>query len=90
MAVFPCCGTENNIRGMLYKELDCVNERSGKPYKIAASVGIYITQNGEKPSFDELIRYSDKLMYEEKSVEKHLGQIKAKPHKSLKSSKKKV
>lgn len=73
---------------MLYKELDCVNERSGKPYKIAASVGIYITQNGEKPSFDELIRYSDKLMYEEKSVEKHLGQIKAKPHKSLKSSKK--
>lgn len=72
MAVFPCCGTENNIRGMLYKELDCVNERSGKPYKIAASVGIYITQNGEKPSFDELIRYSDKLMYEEKKRRKTL------------------
>ena len=57
---------------MLYKELDCVNERSGKPYKISASVGIYITQNGEKPSFDELIRYSDKLMYEEKKRRKTL------------------
>ena len=70
MAVFPCCGAENNIRALFYQALDGINEASGKPYKVAASMGIYITPNGEKPSFDELIRYSDKLMYEEKKQRK--------------------
>lgn len=70
MAVFPCCGAENDIRPMFYKALDNINEVSGKPYKVAASMGIYITQKDERPSFDELIRFSDKLMYEEKTRRK--------------------
>ena len=70
MAVFPCCGVENDIRAMFDQALDSINEASGKPYRVSASMGIYITQNGEKPGFDELIRCSDKLMYEEKNQRK--------------------
>ena len=70
MAVFPCCGVENDIRAMFDQALDSINEASGKPYRVSASMGIYITQNGEKPDFDELIRCSDKLMYEEKKQRK--------------------
>ena len=46
-----------------FKEL---NERSGKPYRIEASVGICVTNENEKLDFEQLVEKSDVLMYEEK------------------------
>lgn len=42
------------------------NAGSGKPYEVGASIGIYITEENERLSFEEIIERSDRLMYEEK------------------------
>ena len=42
------------------------NEQSGKEYEVEASIGIYITEETDSLSFEELIEKSDRLMYEEK------------------------
>lgn len=47
-----------------------LNRTSGKPYKIDASTGIYITENDEVLGFEELVEKSDRLMYIEKKARK--------------------
>jgi len=42
------------------------NEESEKPYDVDASIGVYITEEDERLSFEEIIERSDRLMYEEK------------------------
>ncbi|MCH5200392.1 MAG: GGDEF domain-containing protein [Oscillospiraceae bacterium] len=42
------------------------NAKSGKPYTVSASIGIYHTSENERLTFEELIKRSDGLMYEEK------------------------
>jgi len=42
------------------------NAQSKKEYEVEASIGVYITREEERLSFDELIERSDRLMYEEK------------------------
>ncbi|MBO5353222.1 MAG: diguanylate cyclase [Lachnospiraceae bacterium] len=42
------------------------NEESQKEYVVEASIGIYITEEGDKLRFEELVEKSDRLMYEEK------------------------
>lgn len=42
------------------------NKASDKPYEVEASIGVYITEENESLSFEELIERSDRLMYEEK------------------------
>lgn len=59
-----------DIRAIFCGYLDRYNNRSGKPYKVAVSMGIYVTGNGERPSFEELVKKSDGLMYEEKKRRK--------------------
>ncbi len=49
------------------------NECSGKTYEISASIGIYITEENDRLSFEELIEKSDRLMYEEK--ERHRKRV---------------
>lgn len=66
MAVYPCGENGGDIRSLFGKYLDAYNEKSGKPYSVAASIGIYITAKGEQPGFEELVKKSDALMYEEK------------------------
>lgn len=45
------------------------NARSGKPYSVSASVGIYTTDSNDA-TFEELVRKSDELMYNEKIAKK--------------------
>ena len=48
-----------------------LNNSSKKQYPIEASTGIYITEAGEIPDFEELVEKSDRLMYEEKNARKN-------------------
>ncbi len=70
MAVFPYNVNDKDIRTLFCEYLDDYNKKSEKPYNVAASIGIYITANGEKPDFEELVKKSDVLMYEEKKRRK--------------------
>lgn len=70
MAVFPYEANGMDVRTLLCEYLDDYNAKSGKPYNVAASIGIYITANNEKPDFEELVKKSDVLMYEEKKRRK--------------------
>lgn len=70
MAVFPYEASDIDVRTLFCGYLDEYNAKSGKPYSVAASIGIYITSNGEKPDFEELVKKSDVLMYEEKKRRK--------------------
>lgn len=45
------------------------NSKSGKPYQVSASIGIYTTSS-ENADFEELVRKSDSLMYNEKIAKK--------------------
>lgn len=50
--------------------LDSYNSTSGKPYVVAASVGIYKAERGSCPDIEELMKRADELMYAEKSAKK--------------------
>lgn len=63
---------ENEIRDKLNSFISARNSEYGKPYEISASVGIYASQNPGELDFEELIKTSDKLMYEEKQLKKKL------------------
>lgn len=70
MAVYPAGKNELDIRRLVCEYLDAYNAGSGKPYDVAASIGIYITPKGERLDFEELVKKSDRLMYEEKKRRK--------------------
>lgn len=42
------------------------NQKSGKLYNVSASIGIYRAEPGDRPDFEQLLRKTDKLMYEHK------------------------
>lgn len=63
---------ETSIKERLNNFLEARNSEFGKPYEISASVGIYSYQNPGELDFEELIKTSDKLMYEEKQLKKKL------------------
>ena len=75
MAVFPYKADGTDVRTLFCEHLDEYNAKSGKPYSVAASIGIYITANGEKPDFEELVKKSDVLMYEEKKRRKAAREV---------------
>lgn len=70
LAVYPYGEKSGDIRAIFCGYLDRYNDSSGKPYKVAASMGIYVTEKGERLSFEELVKKSDGLMYEEKKRRK--------------------
>lgn len=70
LAVYPYGEKSGDIRAIFCGYLDRYNDGSGKPYKVAASMGIYVTGKGERLSFEELVKKSDGLMYEEKKRRK--------------------
>lgn len=63
-----CRGHEDDsrLRQRVGEYLEELNARSGKPYTVAASIGIYHTAENERLTFEELFKKSDGLMYEEK------------------------
>lgn len=64
LAVFPY--EDIDIRERFNAELANFNGSSGKPYKVAGSIGIIRTESGERPTLEELIKRTDSPMYEEK------------------------
>lgn len=70
MAVYPRREKVGDIRAIFSGYLDRYNKGSGKPYEVAASMGVYVTAKGERLSFEELVRNSDVLMYEEKKAKR--------------------
>ncbi len=72
LAVIAGDCNENEIREKLNSFITARNSEYGKPYEISASVGIYASQNPGELDFEELIKTSDKLMYEEKQLKKKL------------------
>lgn len=63
---------EKEIRDKLGDFISARNNEFGKPYEISASVGIYASQKTGELDFEELIKISDRLMYEEKQLKKQL------------------
>ncbi len=76
LAVIAGSCDEDSIRSRLNSFLEARNSEFGKPYEISASVGIYTSENPGELDFEELIRTSDKLMYEEKQMKKQLREQK--------------
>ena len=54
------------IRSAFTKYFQEFNETSEKPFEVDASIGVYITEEDDVLSFEEIIERSDRLMYEEK------------------------
>ena len=46
------------------------NAKMGKPYTVSASLGVYVTAPDEELSLEELVKKTDRLMYNEKSRKK--------------------
>ncbi|MBQ8194853.1 MAG: GGDEF domain-containing protein [Oscillospiraceae bacterium] len=64
LAVFPACGYD--VRESFDKELDRINSASDKPYSVMGSLGVLTLAVGEHPAFEEIVKRTDLLMYEEK------------------------
>lgn len=66
LAVCPGRMEPEQVRAKFTKYFITFNQNSKKPYEVSASIGIYITEENDVLSFEELIEKSDRLMYEEK------------------------
>ncbi len=58
-----------NYKKKFYEYIDEFNKNSGKPYKVAASIGL-ICKSAEGSTVDDLIKLSDDLMYRDKASRK--------------------
>ena len=56
-----------HIHTQILDYLNYFNHRSGKPYEVSASVGIVTLIPTHDTTLDELIKYADEKMYEEKA-----------------------
>lgn len=66
LAVYDADGSDD-VYSKVAKYLDEFNKNSGKPYKVSSSIGIFRTTAEAKLSFEELVKKSDELMYEDKN-----------------------
>lgn len=67
-----CCGKydKDRLTSAVNSFLDNFNRSSGKPYRVSVSIGINYADSSMELSFEELVRKSDKLMYDEKKKRK--------------------
>ena len=67
-----------DLRLEIEARLRSISRTSGKPYPITASIGIYRSPaNTPIPSFEELIRSADEIMYKDKAQRRKLRSAKA-------------
>ena len=66
LAVFNNDLSDDEIYSKFEEFIHEYNSNSDKPYSVSASLGIYRTSPTEVLNFEELIKCSDKLMYENK------------------------
>lgn len=69
-AVFP--SEEIDVRERFNAELDVFNKNSGKQYEVSGSIGVITIASVERPTFEELLKKTDELMYAEKRRRKAL------------------
>ena len=70
MAVCKGMYDSERLQVALEKWLDDYNGQSGKPYKVSASLGIYVTDGEEAPDFEVLLKRTDEIMYINKEQKK--------------------
>lgn len=70
MAVFTGRSDDNELQAMFDQYLSDFNTKSGVPYTVSASIGIYHTMLKSVLSFEDLVKKSDVLMYKEKRRKK--------------------
>ncbi len=70
LAVCPGGQDTSQMRTRFYEYLSRVNQSAEYNFDVNASIGIYITEAGEEPGFEELVIHSDRLMYMEKEKRK--------------------
>ncbi len=58
------------IKSQFYEYLDMVNSNTKRGFVVNASIGVYVTEAGDKPEFEEVVMQSDRLMYMEKEKRK--------------------
>lgn len=68
LAVCPGSLDVADIKEKFAKYFVELNEKSGRPYKIEASTGIYVTEPGDALGFEDIVEKSDRLMYQEKEL----------------------
>ena len=56
-----------SLRTQILENLDQFNQGSGKPYEVSASIGIVAVIPTLDTTLDDLIKYADEKMYEEKA-----------------------
>lgn len=72
--LFAADANENKaleISEKINKYLERINEFSGKPYQINASIGYYITLSDSSKHIDKLISIADQIMYNNKKKKKN-------------------
>lgn len=62
--------TIQNFRSKLFKFLESINSKSGKPYRVDCSIGSHSTVFPPNMQVDQIIAQADELMYSEKSTKK--------------------
>lgn len=69
-----CIGINDKeiIKSNLKKYLDNYNQSSGKAYTVSLSIGITYADSSMELCFEEMLRKSDKLMYDEKKKQKRM------------------
>lgn len=67
-----CAGEHDaeEIRTRFYHYLERNNRNKKSEFPVEASIGIYVTDAGERPGFEELMSRADQLMYKEKEKRK--------------------
>ena len=70
LAVYQGETEMSQIRERFYDYLDQLNGTKEREFEINASIGIYVTEAGETPDFEEIVLQSDRLMYMEKEKRK--------------------
>lgn len=70
VAVIPASVEPDIIYKGIDKYLTALNERSGRPFRISASVGVKTFDITVNSDFEEMVRATDQLMYDDKNRKK--------------------
>ncbi len=64
--------SEEEVKEALDAYLEAYNEKSGKPYRVSASVGVYVEDLTKIDDFEALLKKADIRMYRNKAIRKEM------------------
>lgn len=71
LAVIPGEINSEKLHSEIDRRLDEVTANSGKEYKISASVGVMVFDTKDNSSFEDMVKITDEVMYEEKKIKRN-------------------